>query len=72
MPECKEVVGQTQTDHKGQGSSILKWWSKAEAKGKRDMVINEIRMKIPEGSRRQSSNRNGCNGLTGIVPCKNL
>ncbi|KAK3777236.1 hypothetical protein RRG08_047856 [Elysia crispata] len=43
--EClkiKEVIGQTQTDRKGLGSSTAKWWSKAEGKEKRDMVINEI------------------------------
>ena len=51
--EClkiKEVIGQTQTDRKGLGSSTAKWWSKAEGKEKRDMVINEIR--INEDSRR--------------------
>ncbi|RUS80368.1 hypothetical protein EGW08_011865 [Elysia chlorotica] len=45
--EClkiKEVIGQTQTDRKGLGSSTTKWWSKAEGKEKRDMVINEIRL----------------------------
>ena len=45
--EClkiKEVFGQTQTDRKGLGSSTIKWWSKAEGKEKRDMVINEIRL----------------------------
>ena len=44
--EClkiKEVIGQTQTDRKGLGSSTAKWWSKAARKKKRDMVINEIR-----------------------------
>ncbi|KAK3788175.1 hypothetical protein RRG08_063042 [Elysia crispata] len=34
----------------GPGSSTAKWWSKAEGKEKRDMVINEIR--INEDSRR--------------------
>ena len=36
--EClkiKEVIGQTQTDRKGQGSSAVKWLSKAEGKEKR-------------------------------------
>ncbi|KAK3790019.1 hypothetical protein RRG08_016332 [Elysia crispata] len=37
-------AGQTQTDRKGLGSSTAKWWSKAEGKEKRDMVINEIRL----------------------------
>ncbi|KAK3758461.1 hypothetical protein RRG08_058731 [Elysia crispata] len=51
--EClkiKEVIGQTQTDRKGLGSSTTKWWSKAEGKEKRDMVINEMRLN--EDSRR--------------------
>ena len=42
--KIKEVIGQTQTDRKGLGSSTAKWWSKAEGKEKRDMVINEIRL----------------------------
>ena len=36
--EClkiKEVIGQTETDRKGLGSSTAKWWSKAEGKDKR-------------------------------------
>ena len=51
--EClkiKEVIGQSQTDRKGLGSSVTKWWSKTEGKERRDMVINEIRMN--EDSRR--------------------
>ena len=51
--EClkiKEVIGQTQIDRKGLGSSTAKWLSKAEGKEKRDMVINEIRLN--EDSRR--------------------
>ena len=38
--EClkiKDVIGQTQTDRKGLGSSTAKWWSKAEGKEKRDI-----------------------------------
>ncbi|KAK3791550.1 hypothetical protein RRG08_002907 [Elysia crispata] len=45
--EChkiKEMVGQTQTDSKGLGSSTAKWWSKAEGKQKRDTVNNKIRL----------------------------
>ena len=42
--KIKEVFGQPQTDRKGLGSSVTKWWSKAEGKEKRDMVINEIRL----------------------------
>ncbi|KAK3735730.1 hypothetical protein RRG08_024526 [Elysia crispata] len=37
-------------DTNGLGSSTAKWWSKAEGKEKRDMVINEIRLN--EDSRR--------------------
>ncbi|KAK3800257.1 hypothetical protein RRG08_018867 [Elysia crispata] len=51
--EClkiKEVIKLTQTDRKGLGSSTAKWWSKAEGKEKRDMVINE--MQLNEDSRR--------------------
>ena len=42
--KINELIGQTQTDHKGLGSSVTKWWSKAEGKEKRDTVINEIRL----------------------------
>ncbi|GFO24652.1 reverse transcriptase [Plakobranchus ocellatus] len=46
--EClkmKELIGQTQTDHRGLGSTTAKWWSKTEGKEKRDMIIDEIRNK---------------------------
>ncbi|GFO37378.1 reverse transcriptase [Plakobranchus ocellatus] len=46
--EClkmKEVIGQTQTDCRGLGSTTAKWWSKTEGKEKRDMIIDEIRNK---------------------------
>ncbi|GFN83458.1 reverse transcriptase [Plakobranchus ocellatus] len=46
--EClrmKEVIGQTQTDRKGHGSTTDKWWSKTEGKEKRDIIIDEIRNK---------------------------
>ena len=33
--QIKEVIGQTQTDRKGLGSSTAKWWSKAEGKEKK-------------------------------------
>ena len=55
--EClkiKEVIGRTQTDRRGLGSSRIKWWSKVEGKKKRDMVINEIQ--LTKESRRQSTN----------------
>ena len=35
VKEClkiKEVIGQTQSDRKGQGSPVTKWWLKAEGK----------------------------------------
>ena len=69
--KIKELIGQTQTDCKGLGSSTAKWWSwsRAEGKEKRDMVINEIGLN--EGFRKQSNNLNRNNGLTGIMPCRN-
>ena len=51
--EClkiKGVIGQAQSDRKGLGLSTAEWWSKAEGKDKRGMVINEIRFN--EDSRR--------------------
>ena len=48
--KVKDVIGQTQTDRKGLGSSVTKCWSRAEGKEKRDTVINEIRLN--EDSRR--------------------
>ncbi|KAK3785133.1 hypothetical protein RRG08_021933 [Elysia crispata] len=48
--KIREVIGQTQTDCKGLGSSTAKCWSKADEKEERDMVINEIRLN--EDSRR--------------------
>ena len=47
--KIKEVMGQTQTDRKGLGSPVTKWWSKSDGKEKK-MVINEIRLN--EDSRR--------------------
>ncbi|GFS22241.1 reverse transcriptase [Elysia marginata] len=44
--EClkmREVIGQTQTNRKGLGSSSVKWWSKTEGKETRYMVIDEVR-----------------------------
>ncbi|GFN84933.1 polyprotein [Plakobranchus ocellatus] len=41
----KEVIGQTQTDRRGLGSTTVKWWSKTEGNEKRDMIIDEIRNK---------------------------
>ena len=73
--EClkiKTVIGQTQTDRKGLGSSTAKWWSKAEGKEKRDMVINEIRLnEDSKRFRKQSSNLNRNNGAIGIMPSIN-
>ncbi|GFN81670.1 motile sperm domain-containing protein 2-like [Plakobranchus ocellatus] len=41
----KEVIGQTQTDRRGLGSTTAKWWSKTKGKEKRNMIIDEIRSK---------------------------
>ncbi|GFO30696.1 reverse transcriptase [Plakobranchus ocellatus] len=43
--KMKEVIGKTQTDRRGLGSTTAKWWSKTEGKEKRDMIIDEIRNK---------------------------
>ncbi|GFO13637.1 polyprotein [Plakobranchus ocellatus] len=43
--KMKEVIGQTQTDRRGLGSTTAKWWSKTQGKEKRDMIIDEIRNK---------------------------
>ncbi|GFR62990.1 polyprotein [Elysia marginata] len=46
--EClkmKEVIGQTQTERKGLGSSSVKWWSKTEDKEKRDTIMDEVRQR---------------------------
>ncbi|GFR65574.1 hypothetical protein ElyMa_003662300 [Elysia marginata] len=53
----KEVIRQTQTDHKGLGSSTPKWWSETESKERRDMVIDKVRQKEHFGEfKRQSNN----------------
>ena len=39
----KEVLGHTQVGRQGLGSSKMQWWSKAQGKERRDMVIQEIR-----------------------------
>ncbi|GFO30014.1 reverse transcriptase [Plakobranchus ocellatus] len=41
----KEVIGQTQSDRRGLGSTTAKWWSNTEGKEKRDIIIDEIRNK---------------------------
>ena len=41
--KMKEIIGHTQTNRKGLGSSKMEWWSKTKGKAKRDMVIQEIR-----------------------------
>ncbi|GFR83965.1 polyprotein [Elysia marginata] len=43
--KMREVIGQTQTDRKGLGSTLVKWWSKAEGKEKRDKIIDEVRQR---------------------------
>ncbi|GFR58671.1 reverse transcriptase [Elysia marginata] len=65
--EClkmKEVIGQTQTDRKGLGSSSVKWWSRTEGKEKRGMIIDEVRQKKKDFRRiqRQSSKVIGRSG----------
>ena len=39
----KEIIGHTQTNRQGLGSTKMEWWSKAKGKAKRDLVIQEIR-----------------------------
>ena len=50
VDEAKECLKIKETARKGLRSSTAKWWSKAEGKEKRDMVINEIQLN--EDSRR--------------------
>ncbi|GFO21210.1 reverse transcriptase [Plakobranchus ocellatus] len=67
--EClkmKEVIDQTQTDRRGLGPTIVKWWSKTEGKGKRDMIKDEIRNK--DGDRRLSSSLSKVSGRIGTLP----
>lgn len=45
----KEIIGHTQTNRQGLGSSKMEWWSKAKGKAKRDMVIQEIRKEEDQG-----------------------
>ena len=45
----REIIGHTQTNRKGLGSSKMEWWSKAKGKAKRDMVIQEIRSEEDQG-----------------------
>ena len=39
----KEIIGHTQTNRQGLGSTKTEWWSKAKGKAKRDMMIQEMR-----------------------------
>ena len=41
--KIKEIVGYTQTNRQGLGSTKMEWWSKAKGKAKRDLVIQEIK-----------------------------
>ena len=53
--EChkiKEVIGQTQTDRKGLGSSTAKWWSKAEGK---DQLSYQISVRSPALKRKSGT-----------------
>ncbi|KAK3744150.1 hypothetical protein RRG08_064177 [Elysia crispata] len=70
--KIREVIGLTKTNRKGLGSSTAKWWSKAEGKEKRDMVVNEIR--LDEDSRRvQKAVQQPQQGQwdSWIMPCRN-
>ena len=70
--QIKEVIGQTQTIRKELGSSRAKWWSNQKGKGKETWSSMRYgSMKIPEGFRKQSTNLNRDNGLTGIMLCRN-
>ena len=41
----KDVIGLTQTGRQGLGVNEKKWWSQANGKDRRDMVIQEVRNK---------------------------
>ncbi|GFR84440.1 reverse transcriptase [Elysia marginata] len=43
--KTKGVIDQTQIDRKGLEPPTAKWWSKAEGKEERDIVINGVRHK---------------------------
>ena len=53
--KMKEVICQTQAYRKALGLSETKWWSKAEEKEIRDIVVKEIVLNVDS---RQYSNRN--------------
>ena len=41
--KIREIIGHTQTNRQGLGSTKTEWWSKAKGKAKRDMMIQEMR-----------------------------
>ena len=43
--KMSEIIGHTQTNRLGLGSTEMKWWSKTKGKEKRDMVTQEVRKK---------------------------
>uniref|UniRef100_A0A0L8FYU4 Uncharacterized protein n=1 Tax=Octopus bimaculoides TaxID=37653 RepID=A0A0L8FYU4_OCTBM len=45
----KEIIGHTQTNRQGLGSSKMEWWSKTKGKAKRNLVIQEIRGEEDKG-----------------------
>ena len=45
----REIIGHTQINRQGLGSTKMEWWSKAKGKAKRDMVIQEIRNEEDRG-----------------------
>ena len=47
--KIREIIGHTQTNRQGLGSSKMEWWSKTKGKAKRDMVIQEIRNEEDKG-----------------------
>ncbi|GFO17552.1 polyprotein [Plakobranchus ocellatus] len=52
--KMKEVIGVTQIGRKGLESGRVKWWSKKEGKEKRDMIIDEIRLKEDSKQRQKT------------------
>ena len=42
--QIKEVIGATQTGRAGLGSTPHRWFSREDSKGRRDMVITELKM----------------------------
>ena len=45
----REIIGHTQTNRQGLGSTKMELWSKTKVKAKRDMAIPEIRNEEDQG-----------------------